>query len=177
MVDVQVSCSGDGHDRWLLAWERLRQKLFDFLVVFPGLNVIDQIYLIFRNDHRLTWPNCDGLQMLNGLRLWARLLRSNKQESHIHQTDAGQHSSHKVIVAWAVYDGYMTNQFCRFVASGAWAVVPSIKFSSEVPLVLRDALRIRAFEYFCIRISQLNGDIVHLLARKLYCVDICQRSG
>ena len=65
----------------------------------------------------------------------------------------------------------MSYQLRRLAASRARHVVAGIELRGKISLILRDTAGSRALKYFCVRVAQLDGDIVHLLAGELYCVD------
>src|SRR5690554_2468879 len=74
-------------------------KLLNGLVVFQCCRLIDQINFVLKNDDVFQFHNLDGGQMFARLRLRARFVGGDQQQSSVHDRSTVQHCGHKNIVS------------------------------------------------------------------------------
>ena len=94
--------------------------------------------------------------MFRRLRLRARLVACNKQQTSVHYSRAIQHCRHQNVVTWTVYEGDVSLQYHCLAAMLTWWRVGGC---ASKRLVALRCLAARTTENFAVRVAEFYSDV------------------
>ena len=98
----------------------------DTLVVLQRLLLLDQVDLVLEDDDVLELHDLDSGQVLGRLWLGARFVTRDEKEGGVHDGSTVQHSGHQNVVARAVNERDMADEF--HAVTTPWALARWVIF-------------------------------------------------